>query len=303
MDLQRVVPVLHGVAQIRHWLAEQLPQAASVLGYDLLLRLGDEAVAGRPVSEAALVGELRQPAAHVSAVLRQFAQDGLVQPAITAEGAPGWQPTERLALLLQAYGEQVERLFIVRADLRAQQLLVAVADAPLGAEIAQWYDHIHDLGWLYLHNFGAVCFLMASLVQRIATLHGYPARVLSGHVEITGPARRFRLGAPGVARPGQVDGHAVCLIDERVLVDFGLGNVRRHFRRDFVWGVAVDCQRDGAQVARLAVPGGDTVVWQDDWQSPGGADELARYAPHLDGLLADYRQRFGPDQRPDSPSC
>lgn len=38
----------------------------------------------------------------------------------------------------------------------------------------------------------------------------------------------------------------------------------------------------------MDVPGGETVTWKDDWQSPGSEAELARYAPHIENLAAQY---------------
>ena len=74
-------------------------------------------------------------------------------------------------------------------------------------------------------------------------------------------------------------------------MDFGLGNVRKGYRRDFHWGIVSDYRRDGAVLARLEVPGGETTTWKDDWQSPDSEAELARYAPHIESLAAEYVAR------------
>ncbi len=76
------------------------------------------------------------------------------------------------------------------------------------------------------------------------------------------------------------------------MIDFGLGNVRRGYRRDFPWAIACDVNRQGAMLGGVALPGGETIVWKDDWQSPGSAEELARYAPHMDQLYLQYDSYF-----------
>jgi hypothetical protein len=77
-----------------------------------------------------------------------------------------------------------------------------------------------------------------------------------------------------------------------VIIDFGLGNIRKNYRRDFAWGAVSDYRREGVVLGTMLVPSGETVAWKDDWQSPGTEAELARYAPHIEGLFADYAERF-----------
>jgi hypothetical protein len=169
---------------------------------------------------------------------------------------------------------------------------VAVSDPGLAAFGQLVYDRVFDLGWLYLHNFGSACFLISSLVNRIAVAHGYQSRVASCYVHVGGEQGAYLLGAQGMAKPGQIDGHAVCVVDERMILDFGLGNVRKGYRRDFPWGMAADYRRQDHVMGVAVIPGAETVIWKDDWQSPGSDEELARYAPHLEELFGQYAARF-----------
>jgi hypothetical protein len=41
-----------------------------------------------------------------------------------------------------------------------------------------------------------------------------------------------------------------------------------------------------------AVPGRETMTWMDDWKTPHLETEVARYAPHIEGLFAEYAARF-----------
>ncbi|TFW28264.1 hypothetical protein [Massilia horti] len=289
MQIDRVPPLVQSVVQVRNWVVEHVPCTDSMLGYDLFLKLGNDLASGHDLPFDTLAGGLPYPPDQVLAHVRRMAEADLVE----LDDSTAVRPTGRFVALLDQYGREFESRFIVRQNLRSEQLLVAASDPELAAFAQSLYDRVYDMGWLYLHNFGAVCFLMASLVARLAEAHGHTARVASCYVEITRDKLRYLLGGQGLASPGQIDGHAACIIDEAVIVDFGLGNVRRGYRRDFHWGVVCDYRREEHVLGGLAVPGGERVMWKDDWQSPHSEAELARYAPHLPGLLDQYLARFG----------
>jgi hypothetical protein len=111
-------------------------------------------------------------------------------------------------------------------------------------------------------------------------------------VDVNSGQGNYLLGAEGMAKPGQIDGHAVCVVDERMILDFGLGNVRKGYRRDFPWGIVADYRRQEHIMGAAVIPGAETVIWKDDWQSPGSDEELARYAPHIEDLFSHYAARF-----------
>jgi hypothetical protein len=291
MQPQRVVPVLRGVAEVRNWVVGHVPLTDSLLGYDLFLKLGNDVLGGQPLDVDQVGAGLPYAPPQVAEHLERMAASGLVEFA-TEDGRRRVQPTASFLALLDTYSRMFERLFIVRSDLRRQQLLLALDDPEL-LEFAQvLYDRMYDLGWLYLHNFGSACFMMASLVQRVALEHGYDARIISCHVDISAPGVEYKLGAQGMAQPGQIDGHAVVVLNDKAVIDFGLGNVRKGYRRDFPWGAAFDYRRDGAVLGGLLIDGKELALWKDDWQSPSSEAELARYAPHMDGLFKQYRERF-----------
>lgn len=296
MSLRRVPPIIQGVAQIRNWVVEHVPGADSMLGYDLFLKLGNDVGAGQPVSLAAFAQGLPYQSDAVATQLRRFEEHGLVALAQDADHGLMLRPTAQLLTLLDHYSLVFESKFIVRDELRSQQLFVQSEHASLANLGRILYDRIYDLGWLYLHNFGSTCYMMASLVRRLAELHGRSARVVHCYVEIDTPGpdgvNRYLIGAQGLAKPGQIDGHAACVIDDTLLLDFGLGSVRKHHQRDFYWGAIGDYRRHGAQIARVAMPGGQSVCWKDDWQSPDGAGELERCATMLDELTRQYLERF-----------
>jgi hypothetical protein len=292
MQIDRVPTMLQSVAQLRNWVVENVPCTNSMLGYDLFIKLGNDVVAGQPLDLATLAQGLPYPPEQVADHIRRMAQAGLFEIADVGQGAAMLRATSAFVTLLDRYSRKLESVFIVREDLRSQQLLVSASDPALGQFASMLYDRIYDMGWLYLHNFGSACFLMASLVRRLAEAHGHAARIASCYVEIAHDEGQYLLGAQGYAKPGQIDGHAVCIVNEAVILDFGLGNVRKGYRRDFHWGVATDYRRQDSVLGAMTVRTGERVTWKDDWQSPGTDAELARYAPHIEDLFGQYVARF-----------
>lgn len=283
--------MLQSVAKVRNWVVENIPHTDSLLGYDLFLKLGNDIIAGLPLDVPSIAAGLPNPQEEVLALLQRMAQSGLLFFAEEG-GMPTVRPTQRFLLLLDKYGRQFDSLFIVRDDLRRHQLHIEVSDPALAAFAKLVYDRVFDLGWLYLHNFGSACFLMASLVNRIAAAHGHESHIASCYVEVSNANGSYLLGGQGMAKPGQIDGHAACVVGGKLILDFGLGNVRKGYRRDFPWGVACDYRRDGHVMGSIVIPGAETAIWKDDWQSPGSDAELARYAPHIEELFGLYAARF-----------
>jgi len=284
--------VLQGVAEVREWVRASVPSTRSALAYELFLRLGAAFANGDEVEVQTLARELPQARDALRTELRRLQDAGLLQRHGQGKSTRV-APTDKFLALLRQYQRRVESQFIVRSQLREQQLFVSSGHAGLAAQAASWYDHCFDLGWLYLHKFGSVCYLMAALLARVAVWHGHRARVVCGWLELSGPNGRYSLGAPGLARPGQIDGHAACVVDDRLLLDFGLGNLRKGYRRSFYWGVIADVVPSAGVLARVQLPQGETLLWRTDWRSPHSAAELASYEPVLDHLMAEYRAQFG----------
>ena len=293
MQLQRVTPLLQGVADVRNWVVQHLPLSASLVGYDLFIKIGGDLFSGKVIEQENIFKELPHPETEIRTNMAAMVHAGLLQMQTFSDGhATRILPTQKFVDLLKQYQTKFESLFILRKDLREQQLLAAAPNPQLQHLVNTLYDHFHDIGWLYLHNFGGVCFLMSSLVRRVAAAYGFAARLASCHVEIGDGERNFSLGSPGYAAPGQIEGHAVCIIDDAVLVDFGLGNVRRGWRRNFQWALACPYAPQGHVMGRMQLENGETVTWKNDWQTPDGPAEFAKYEALVEQLFQDYVERF-----------
>ncbi|MCG2585089.1 hypothetical protein [Massilia sp. TS11] len=294
MLTQRTTSLLRAVSDVRDWVVASLPMTSSMVGYDLFLKLGEAFLAGRAVALPGLYASLRYSPKTIRRQLDKFAAAELVSfdwPA-GLHHPRAVQPTPRFQVLLDEYRRKFDSLFIVRAPLRQQQFGVAVDDPALGQLAADLYDHFYDLGWLYADTYGSMCFLISMLAERAAQAHGHAARLLSCYVDINAAGRRFLLGGQGFAAPGQIEGHAVCLVDEHMLLDFGLGNARRGYRRDFPWALAAHYQPAGSVAGGVTLREDETVIWRTDWQAPNTDEEIQRLSPVAERLFAQYRQRY-----------
>ena len=289
MQTQHVTSQLPGIVTARNWLLEHVPLTDSMAGYELFLKLANDCREGREIPLGALLAGMPHPEPVLLDEVGKMEAAGLLTRPATRAGTIAYVPTPQFLALLRQFSAQ----FGSQSILRDQQLLVVAQDGPMHDFAVTLYDNFYDLGWLYLHNFGTACFLISSLVARVATAHGYRARIESCDVEIAKGQGRYLLGAQGHAKAGQIDGHAVCILEECMLVDFGLGNVRRNYRCDFPWALACGYQPEAAMLGGIALASGETVIWKNDWQSPGAEAKLVRDAPHLDTLYQQYHARFG----------
>lgn len=147
--------------------------------------------------------------------------------------------TPRLAEVMAELRRKLNRTLVTRQDLRGRHLHNAVGDSRLRRDVDEVFDRFFELEWVHLHHWGGSCYLMSQLLQQVLSAGGWACRIVHGHIEVRQGERRGTLGAPGIAKPGQLDGHAFCLVGERWLVDFGLGGLRRHVDRHFFWAVAL----------------------------------------------------------------
>ncbi|WP_374582346.1 hypothetical protein [Pseudoduganella sp.] len=294
MQIERVPSLLQDVAEIRNWLVQHVPLSGSMVGYDLFLKIGNDCFNDKSLTLSELCKGLPHSESDVRQSVSALVQAGLLEAmADSASDSVRIVPTQRFMDLLKQYQSKFESVFIPRKDLRVRQLYTDVHDQRLHHLVETMYDHFHDIGWVHLHKYGAVCFLMASLVKRIATAYGFKARVEFCHATIATREFNFNLGTPGYAAPGQIEGHAVCIVDEAVLVDFALSSVRRQLRRDFYWGLAAEYAPHDVVMAQVDLPEGGQVAWKNDWQTPDGPGEIAKYEMLVEELFKEFVARFG----------
>jgi hypothetical protein len=222
-----------------------------------------------------MAAALERPASSVRGVVQRLLRVGLLQGPLEPGDDTPLRPTARLPLVVQQLGEVLDRAFVSRAAVRDALFVASVRDAAMAARLQRLFDSFYDLGWLFLHNWGATCHVAASLVAGALREQGVAARVACGSVAIEHAGRSFRVGRLGDVAAQQMDLHVFCIADERVLVDFGLGNVRRRFSRHYPWAVAVDLAPDGGRAAVIDTPRTGRVEWRTDWTVPEAGEQLA----------------------------
>ena len=165
--------------------------------------------------------------------------------------------------------------------------LQVVKDADLARDLSRIADDFDILG--FFHHFGSSCFAMSALLAQILTAKGYKARVQGCYAEIRQGNGVFYIGYQGFAHQGQKEGHVVCLVDDKYLLDFGLGTLKKHYAADFKPALACPLvsNADGTGViAHLPLNDGIDMVWRTDWISPMVEAELRTQTPTVQRVFA-----------------
>lgn len=140
----------------------------------------------------------------------------------------------------------------------------------------------------YFDRYGGSCFAMAALLSELLNAKGYSARVQPCYAVVSYEEKNFFLGYKGYARPGQIDGHVVCVVDEKYIVDFGLGSIRKYFHKDFYRAIACEIKLDMPQLATLTLVNGARIEWRTDWISPQIEAELEKQKEYVQTIVQDY---------------
>lgn len=156
----------------------------------------------------------------------------------------------------------------------------------LHLELNSIYHDLTKLG--YLDQFGNCCVVMAGMLAHILTTAGHRVQIYSCYAQLDHLEQRFLLGYQELVLPGQIDGHAICVIDGRILVDFGLGNARKYFSQAVPRAIACEMDANSQQLAKVELGPELNISWRTDWNSPAVGQELNRLLPHLPQLLSKY---------------
>lgn len=156
----------------------------------------------------------------------------------------------------------------------------------LHAHIRQIYYDFKHLG--YFDLYGASCFAISTLVARILRSKGYDTEVRGCHAIFSKAGEDFYLGYKGYARPGQVEGHVVCIANGNIVLDFGLGSVKKHYKNNFYRAIACVASNYGPVLATLELDSGIHVQWRTDWVGAEVDSELVNQEPYLQPILEKY---------------
>jgi hypothetical protein len=275
---------LRALSDLHAWLQQHLGVGFDPALVEVLAALEPIHREGRHASVAELSEATRLPRGDVHRVITRLAGSGALK-LLRMGPEQHIQLTPRMAEVLAELRGRLNQALVMRGDVRERHLLNRVTDGRLRAHVDAVFDRFDELEWLHLHNWGSSCYLMAQLVAGALAARGLATRVQTGYVEARLGRMRGLLGAPGTAREGQVGGHAFCVLEERCLIDFGLGNARRLINRDFFWAAAMDLALEGDVVAVVEHPRVGRVLWRSGWAPPEGEAQLAHCQPVSEELL------------------
>lgn len=116
-------------------------------------------------------------------------------------------------------------------------LFLAIDKPERSSNLRQLFADLEYIG--HIKKYGNCCLFISTLVQRILQAQGIKAELKTCNAIVERSEVRFLLGGKQFAKPGQLATHVVCIVDDNILVDFGLGNVKRYFYSDFFQAVVL----------------------------------------------------------------
>lgn len=140
----------------------------------------------------------------------------------------------------------------------------------------------------FFHHFGSSCFAMSATLAHILTKRGYRARVQGCYGEIRKDNGIFYIGYQGFAHAGQKEGHAVCVVNEEYLLDFGLGTLKKYYAADFESALVSKIAGNADYLALVRLENGADMIWRTDWISPMVELELQSQVASVERILAVY---------------
>lgn len=289
---------LASLTAVHNWLSERLPLGQTLASTRLFIALGNAQSKGLPVHRKTLEDRNVLPRGRPGAdLLAAYVQAGLL-----TKRAMGPHPdqlellaTERLHALMAAYEGFYNGMWVLR-DRYRRHLHVQGLDVGAAKRVRQLFDEFLDCD--YLHGYGSGCVRVSYLLVEALRLKGEAARAVPCWASLaeSGRGDDFALGkASAQVLPGQVDAHVVCVWNDEVLLDFGLGVARRCYSGLVPWAVAVPVHRatDDPVMTHAHTEAGLSIEWHRRGFGEAVFDEMARVAQEVPGLLEPYRARAG----------
>jgi hypothetical protein len=134
------------------------------------------------------------------------------------------------------------------------------------------------------------CFCTAGFVSLAMTALGHLTRVLPCYAVALKDGALFALGnKDSHVAPGQIDGHVVCLVDETILVDFGLGNLCRDKDfHDFPNAIAYEVNSIKIFPNEIVLGEDRRIIWANGWANPRMDEMMAEHRPAIELLYKQY---------------
>ncbi|PXX43019.1 hypothetical protein [Undibacterium pigrum] len=164
--------------------------------------------------------------------------------------------------------------------------LQVVKDRQLAHQLRQIADDFEIID--FFQQYGSCCFAMSAMLAKLLTDKGYSARVQGCYAEIKHDHSIFYVGYKGYVKDKQREGHAVCIVDEQYIIDFGLGTLRKFYDKDFSHALACEISGSKPVLGELDLDSGARISWRTDWISPMVALELQAQVAAVERILNVY---------------
>ena len=289
---------LASLTAVHNWLSERLPLGQTLASTRLFIVLGNANTKGLPVDLRALEDSKVLPRGAPGAeLLAAYVQAGLLTTRSTGPqpGQVELLATEQLHALMATY-ERFHNGLWVRRDNFRRHLQIRGLDAGAAQLVQQLFDEFLDCD--FMHGYGSGCVKVSHLLVAALQGKGHKARVLPCWTRMAapGPAGEFALGKASMQlQAGQIDAHVVCVLNDEVLLDFGLGVARRVYSNLVPWAVAVPLRLtlDNPVMAEARFESGLWMEWHRQGFGDVVYDEIARVAQEVPTLMAPYLARHG----------
>ena len=133
------------------------------------------------------------------------------------------------------------------------------------------------------------CFCMAGFLQLVFTEWGRQASVEPCYAIAVDHDKGFALGYKQLTcAAGQVDGHVICVVDHKLILDFGATNIRKYFIPNFPIAIATQVHNGVLFPAEIDLPGERKMHWRNDWVNPDVDCVMKENEPASQLLFSQY---------------
>ena len=127
----------------------------------------------------------------------------------------------------------------------------------------------NDFNYLNIFNtYDTCCLFMSSFIKTLLIEKSYKAKIVSCKATVRTPERNFLLGHQGYGKPGQFEGHFVCIVDDeenhsQVLIDFSMGNTHQYFDAQFAQAIAFPITPEPNKLGQITINDQTIMFWTE----------------------------------------
>ncbi|MBC3883320.1 hypothetical protein H8K35_18145 [Undibacterium sp. LX40W] len=167
-------------------------------------------------------------------------------------------------------------------------LFLGIDNQETSNSLRQLFADLEYIG--HIKKYGNCCLFISTLVQRILQAQGVNVELKTCNAIVERSEVRFLLGGKQFTKPGQLATHVVCIVDGNILIDFGLGNVRRYFYSDFFQAVVLPYNSAAETLSSAKLDQSTSLYYIHDAIPEELASEQSFQEPTMQQALQEYTQ-------------